>query len=748
MDRGAVIPRPARLRLNAITPFLELTMSLRSALKPVTLATLLCLALPTASSAPRVTVRSLGSGVALALNDAGQVVGQINNRPAVWDAQGQRTVLSDAEGEARGISSDGQVTGFFRPDGTLRAFRASPGQGLETLPMMSGFPMASAYGINARGEVVGGFYIQGSIGAYWGSNGQAQRLSDRGAPSAVLGQFINDAGWIAGRAWRTSGESRTDDGMFVQAPGQGETLIGQGRLNALGPDGQAAGQDSSGRAFVWTPGNGMQSLGTLGGATSVAYGVNGALQVVGSSTAAVGATRSFLWTAGGGMRDLSGLLPGTPFTAVGINGHAQILANTAAGPVILSLQPDWQGGSGNWDGAHWNWSGTGTAAATLGAMHDAVINPGETVTVRGALEGRARSLQVGGTAGSLVSFDLNGGSTRLGDGGDPIVRYSEIAQGGVLRGSGLLEVQEDLIVRAGGRVQVDAGQAMQLSAYSASIDAGGLIRAQGTSQNLARLELIGSFSNAGQMQFQHADVVATGPLMNVGRLSLQSSQLTLDGALYNTWGGQVAVSFGEVVLNGDVHNLGGLFLVSNGGRATLNGSFDNASSDAELRVSAGGALTVLGRYSGGGYITGDGELRLEGGLDVAPEGGLVTQVAPSTLLRGDVHLGAATTLQFGRDVTLDGAALRVDGTAGPLSAGAVLDLFDWGGGVQGSFSAIALPTLVDGVTWDLSQLYTTGDVFAVTAQVPEPASLLLWALGLIVLTAGRSGRPWRVASRA
>jgi probable HAF family extracellular repeat protein len=63
-------------------------------------------------------------------------------------------------------------------------------------------------------------------------------------------------------------------------------------------------------AFIWNSDTGMTDLGTLGGNTSYALGINDSGEVVGYSYLADNVTRhAFTWTAAGGMVDL-GTLPG------------------------------------------------------------------------------------------------------------------------------------------------------------------------------------------------------------------------------------------------------------------------------------------------------------------------------------------------------------------------------------------------------------------------------------------------------
>src|SRR6266496_3949685 len=78
-------------------------------------------------------------------------------------------------------------------------------------------------------------------------------------------------------------------------------------------------------AFVWNSGTGMTDLGTLGGNTSYALGINDSSEVVGYSYLADNVTRhTFTWTAGGGMVDLGTLPGGTWSEGQAINSSGEI----------------------------------------------------------------------------------------------------------------------------------------------------------------------------------------------------------------------------------------------------------------------------------------------------------------------------------------------------------------------------------------------------------------------------------------
>jgi probable HAF family extracellular repeat protein len=100
------------------------------------------------------------------------------------------------------------------------------------------------------------------------------------------------------------------------------THLGLDSAVAINASGQVAG-GSGGHAALWSKGTGVTDLGTLGGTSSFALGMNDSGQVVGSSyLAGDNEFKGFLWTPGVGMQDM------------GLPAHSQANAINASGQVV------------------------------------------------------------------------------------------------------------------------------------------------------------------------------------------------------------------------------------------------------------------------------------------------------------------------------------------------------------------------------------------------------------------------------
>lgn len=685
---------------------------------------------------------------ALGLNDAGQMVGfsaidtgNFGRRAVTWTSGGGTHVvptLGNRDSIGWAINNSGQVVGTL-DNQTAFSWQASTGL---LLLAKIGNGTSAAYAVNANGQVAGTANPPGlgSRAVVW-QNGSLLRDVSPSNAGYNTAYAINSAGDVVG----TGAYAYSENHAFVWQAGVGPTDLGTlGGSHSEGfginAGAQVVGQSNlSGgivsRAFVWQRGRGMQDMGTLGGNYSYANAINDAGQAVGGSSKANSAA-AFLWREGSGMSDLS-LLTTNAFhlqEATAINRHAQVagngfLANQVQRGYLLTLHPDWNGGDGAWDdstGTHWNWAGTGTAAAQVGAMHDVVINPGRSATVWGSADGQAGNLSLGGGSGAIVTLQLNQGSTR-------VAQYASVGYGGVLNGSGRLSVGNDLLVNAGGRIEVGPGEQMQLAPSFVLVNAG-LLRVQGTASAPARLELTGLFDNngGGRMQFTHADVSLLGGGFNASELSLQDATVNFgDYGLSNRIGGRLQISFGNSTLSGVIRN-NGLIAVSNGAQASFYSAVIN---DGELRVSAGGAANFFGLVGGTGTLTGTGQVRFEGGFG---SGAAFTalRVSPQATLAAGSRLALALgaggqhgKISFAGAVTLEGGTLALswaDGSSG--AAGDSFDLFDWNGGASGRFGSLALPALGAGLAWDTHDLYTGGSLMI--GAVPEPGSAALWAAGL------------------
>ena len=95
--------------------------------------------------------------------------------------------------------------------------------------------------------------------------------------------------------------------------------------------GEAETASGATHAFTYTTTGGMVDLGTLGGNYSQAYGINSSEEVVGQAATASGALHAFTYTTTGGMVDI-GTLGGNHSYAYGINSSGEVVgeADTAS----------------------------------------------------------------------------------------------------------------------------------------------------------------------------------------------------------------------------------------------------------------------------------------------------------------------------------------------------------------------------------------------------------------------------------
>jgi probable HAF family extracellular repeat protein len=168
---------------------------------------------------------------------------------------------------------------------------------------------ARVHGVNESGQAVGASghpHGAETHAFFWQKQGGIRDLGTLPGGDYSSAFAINDSGVVVG----TSNTS-TSTHAFSWTPAKGlsdlGTLPGANASSALAINnqGQIAGS-SGGHAALWSGGN-IQDLGTLGGVTSEAHGVNKLGEVVGVSDTS-SAPHAFLWK-DGAMQDL-GILPG------------------------------------------------------------------------------------------------------------------------------------------------------------------------------------------------------------------------------------------------------------------------------------------------------------------------------------------------------------------------------------------------------------------------------------------------------
>lgn len=262
------------------------------------------------------------------------------------------------------------------------------------------------------------------------------------------------------------------------------------------------------------------------------------------------------------------------------------------------------------------------------------------------------------------------------------------------------------------------------------------LRDGGSSFRPIRIERDGRLSVAGEIARgvdSEGTVTAIGDLVIGAGDSFWDREIsgTLDLANHSVF----LFADGFAVLSGDVRAAHG---------ATLNSSkgillFGDITATGHLDVR--GDFLTAGRVNavGAGKITFLGKVEGTGSFSGSIEFTDRFMPAPNVEFQGSVWFSESNLLLLTLEGPVGDPLVRVTGTvfadgrldvrlgiAPPLVAGDQLQLFA-AGAIAGAFDTVSLPTLGDGLRWDVNELYSTGTI----SVIPEPHLLAL--LGIAAL---------------
>ncbi len=242
------------------------------------------------------------------------------------------------DGTIGGLTGSGVYYGYLWRGGRVQ---------LPNLPNLTGF--SYAYGVSKNGTTVGSCADSSAVTPYaaiWKGGPPSTPTALQGSQSEALA--INDSDLIVGYYYSpttSNCQAFSYDTALHPLPDLPNTSeFHTSKADAVNNVGEIAGQSDyntpdNPHAVLWKDGQ-VYDLGTLGGATSVAYGINDAGQIVGQAD--TGKTdqygnplhHAFLWTptavngTSGKMQDLGALSGGLNSLATDINNCRQVVGSS------------------------------------------------------------------------------------------------------------------------------------------------------------------------------------------------------------------------------------------------------------------------------------------------------------------------------------------------------------------------------------------------------------------------------------
>jgi probable HAF family extracellular repeat protein len=292
---------------------------------------------------------------ATGINDLGQVVGNsdtiecapdadpCNSRPHAffWTAEKGMADLDTLPGgnksAAYGINNSAQVVGSSRTNsGSLAPFLWTQANGMIMIELdnlnlgIADVVSGEATGVNDWGQVTGyGYNMDTYISNAFKWTEQDGMTNLSAGQDYCVAKGINKNGQITGYWNNPSHAFLWENSAFRDLGTLGGDSSWANGINNVGYVIGGSYYNSSGasHAFLWN--GGWIDLGTLGGINSEAMGLNDLGQIVGYSETASGDTHAFLWENGHGMQDLNNLIPGNSgwelLRALAINKDGQIV---------------------------------------------------------------------------------------------------------------------------------------------------------------------------------------------------------------------------------------------------------------------------------------------------------------------------------------------------------------------------------------------------------------------------------------